>query len=114
LEGAATAAQGLDLIASKAEDIALVILDINLPDRPGLSVIANMTAQAHTAAIPILVHSVDRDRAATLGLGAAEHLVKPASTQILAATALRLARNLEWKAEEGVRPASANAQSNAA
>jgi DNA-binding response OmpR family regulator len=90
VQGARTAGAGLAL----ARDLkpALVLLDINLPDRDGWGVIADLKADAETRATPIVVLSIEEDRRRSIGLGAAEHLVKPATRDVLCAAALRLAR----------------------
>jgi signal transduction histidine kinase/ActR/RegA family two-component response regulator len=87
---ARTAEAGLAL-AREARP-ALIILDINLPDRPGWDVIADLGADPETAAIPVVVLSIEEDRRRSISLGAAEHLVKPATRDALCAAALRLAR----------------------
>lgn len=42
-------------------------------------------------ATPVVVVTIDDDRARALALGAAEHIVKPADRERIAATVLRLA-----------------------
>ena len=71
---------------------SLVILDINLPDRDGWDVITDLTLDSETRNAPIIVLSIEEDRRRSIELGAAEHLVKPATRDILCAAALRLAR----------------------
>jgi len=71
---------------------ALVVLDINLPDREGWDVISELSLDSETAAVPIVVLSIEEDRRRSIDLGAAEHLVKPATRDMLCAAALRLAR----------------------
>ena len=90
VQGARTAEAGVRL----ARDLkpALLILDINLPDRDGWSVIKELTADPHTSGMPIVVLSIDEDRRRSFELGAAEHLVKPSTRDVLCAAALRLAR----------------------
>ena len=90
VQGARTAEAGLDLARSLKP--SLVILDINLPDRDGWGVISDLTLDAETNAIPIVVLSIEEDRRRSIELGAAEHLVKPATRDMLCAAALRLAR----------------------
>jgi CheY-like chemotaxis protein len=90
VQGARTAAAGLTL--ARELKPALVILDINLPDRDGWSVISELMADEGAAAIPIIVLSIEEDRRRSIELGAAEHLVKPTSRDALCAVALRLAR----------------------
>ncbi|HRE43519.1 MAG TPA: ATP-binding protein, partial [Terricaulis sp.] len=81
---------GLALAHSKAP--ALVLLDIFLPDRSGWRVLQSLKHDPKTADIPVVVLSVNEDRAHAMALGAAEHMVKPADRDKLAATVMRYAR----------------------
>ena len=69
---------------------SLVLVDINLQDISGSTVIERLRAMPDCA--PIVVHSVDDNRQRALGLGACDALVKPADRDVLAACALRFAR----------------------
>ena len=91
VQGARTAEAGVAL--ARSEKPNLIILDINLPDRSGWSVIGELTRDEDTAATPIIVLSIEEDRRRSISLGAAEHLVKPATREALCAAALRLARS---------------------
>lgn len=81
---------GLALARAKAP--ALVLLDIFLPDRSGWRVLQSLKHDPKTADIPVVVLSVNEDRAHAMALGAAEHMVKPADRDKLAATVMRYAR----------------------
>ena len=81
---------GVALARSKAP--ALVLLDIFLPDRSGWRVLQSLKHDPKTRDIPVVVLSVNDDRAHALSLGAAEHMVKPADRDVLAATVMRFAR----------------------
>ncbi len=81
---------GLALARAKAP--ALVLLDIFLPDRSGWRVLQSLKHDPKTQDIPVVVLSVNEDRAHALALGAAEHMVKPADRDKLAATVMRYAR----------------------
>jgi len=81
---------GLALARSKSP--ALVLLDIFLPDRSGWRVLQSLKHDPKTQDIPVVVLSVNEDRAHALSLGAAEHIVKPADRDRLAATVMRYAR----------------------
>lgn len=81
---------GLALARSKSP--ALVLLDIFLPDRSGWRVLQSLKHDPSTQDIPVVVLSVNEDRAHALSLGAAEHIVKPADRDMLAATVMRYAR----------------------
>ncbi len=91
VQGARTAEAGVAL--ARSEKPNLIILDINLPDRTGWSVISELSRDPETAATPIIVLSIEEDRRRSISLGAAEHLVKPATREALCAAALRLARS---------------------
>lgn len=95
---------GLALVRAKSP--ALVLLDIFLPDRSGWRVLQSLKHDPKTQDIPVVVLSVNEDRAHALALGAAEHLVKPADRDQLAATVMRLARKrtAHQSAAAGVTP----------
>lgn len=90
VQGAGGGEAGIALARAKAP--ALILLDIFLPDRTGWGVLQTLKSEPATRDIPVVVLSVNEDRAQALSLGAAEHLTKPADRDVLAATALRLAR----------------------
>ncbi|MFT3729599.1 MAG: ATP-binding protein [Terricaulis sp.] len=98
VRSAATGAEGIALARSLNPD--LIVLDINLPDMSGFDVLAALSA----GDVPIIVHSVNDERQRTLSAGAAQHLVKPADRDILAAAALRFAR-APMKSSEPAVPA---------
>jgi signal transduction histidine kinase/ActR/RegA family two-component response regulator len=81
--------EGLSQI--EAAPPALVILDINLPDISGWTVLERLKASAATRDIPVLVVTIDDDRAHALALGACEHMVKPVDRDRLTAAAMRYA-----------------------
>ncbi len=101
VQGARTAQAGIDLARQNAPSI--IVLDLNLPDRDGWSVISDLTLDPATAAIPIVVLSIEEDRRRSIELGAAEHLVKPATREALCAAVLRLARSAPAPASPPVR-----------
>jgi signal transduction histidine kinase/ActR/RegA family two-component response regulator len=92
------------LALARAKTPALVLLDIFLPDRSGWRVLQSLKHDPKTQDIPVVVLSVNEDRAHALALGAAEHMVKPADRDKLAATVMRYARK---------RPAAAEAAPSA-
>jgi signal transduction histidine kinase/CheY-like chemotaxis protein len=103
VQGVGGGEAGLALARAKAP--ALVLLDIFLPDRSGWRVLQSLKQDPKTREIPIVVLSVNEDRAHALALGAAEHIVKPADRDMLAATVMRYARK---------RPDAREAQTSAA
>ncbi|MBL8530907.1 MAG: PAS domain-containing protein [Hyphomonadaceae bacterium] len=104
VRGAATGAEGL--AQARAEPPGLVLLDINLPDMSGWAVLAALGADARTANIPVLIHSVDDDRARARAAGACDLLVKPADRDVLAAAALRFARSAAPQQRPQTQPQS--------
>ena len=93
VRGASTGGEGLRLAMELKP--SLIMLDINLPDITGWDVIEGLMANAEVANTPIIVHSVDDNRQRALSLGACELVVKPADRDVLAAAALRFARQRE-------------------
>jgi len=90
VQGVGGGEAGLTLARQKKP--ALVLLDIFLPDRSGWRVLQSLKHDPKTQDIPVVVLSVNEDRAHALSLGAAEHIVKPADRDMLAATVMRFAR----------------------
>ena len=82
-----TVAEGI--AAFRALDPALVVLDVHLPDGAGWEVLAEI--RRTRPGTPVVVVTIDDDRARALALGACEHIVKPADREHIAATVLRLA-----------------------
>jgi signal transduction histidine kinase/CheY-like chemotaxis protein len=56
---------------------ALVILDMNLPNRSGWEILQELTHNPETSGIPVMVCTVDEDYERSAQLGAALHLCKP-------------------------------------
>jgi PAS domain S-box-containing protein len=95
---ASTAGGGVALARSLVP--ALIILDIRLPDESGWYVIEQLRNDPATRDIPVVIHSVEDDRVRAIAAGACDLLVKPADRDVLAATALRLARRAAGAASE--------------
>jgi signal transduction histidine kinase/CheY-like chemotaxis protein len=87
---AANAAEGMRLASRQAP--ALIILDIHLPDGTGWDLLAEFKADPALAETPVLIVSVDDNRARAMSLGACEHLVKPVDRERLAAAVMRFIR----------------------
>ncbi len=62
---------------------AAVILDIRLPKLDGWEVLAEIKAQASIAETPVIICSVEEQRARGYALGACEYLVKPIEADML-------------------------------
>jgi CheY-like chemotaxis protein len=98
------------LALARSREPALVLLDIFLPDRSGWRVLQSLKHDPKTQDIPVVVLSVNEDRAHALALGAAEHIVKPADRDMLAATVMRFARKRPAAAEETQAASAARKQ----
>lgn len=75
---AGTAAQALDRAAT--EKPALVLLDLGLPDRPGLEVARHITSDPQTAGVRVVAltgRAGSTERAACLEAGCSHFLTKP-------------------------------------
>ncbi len=90
VEIAASAAAGLSALARRVP--SLVLLDLVLPDRPGLAVLDSIRNDPSFNGMPVIIASVADERNKSIRLGACEHLVKPIDRGQLAAAALRYAR----------------------
>lgn len=80
---AGTAAEALEVLAS--EQIDLILLDLGLPDRDGLEILAQIRT---TSSVPIIILTVQNDDEAKVeafDLGTDDYLAKPFSTAELAA-----------------------------
>jgi len=90
VEWASTGAEGLKL--TMAPDVALVILDLKLPDLDGLAVLTGMRKRG--VMVPVIILSARGevgDRVRALDLGADDYLPKPfAFTELLARVRARL------------------------
>ena len=81
---AATGAEAVRLSERRAPD--LVLLDLGLPDMPGLDVARRLKANPATARVPVVAltgRDDDVQRAALMAAGCAAYLVKPVDTQQL-------------------------------
>jgi DNA-binding response OmpR family regulator len=85
----ATHSDGADAVAAVASERPdVVILDVMLPGRSGFEILADLRADAATAALPVLMltaKSQTRDREMAERVGASKFMTKPFSnTEILA------------------------------
>ncbi len=77
---------GLQLIEDHKPD--LVLLDLHLPDIPGVEVLRTLKANANTAEIPVVVLSADATESQikrVLSAGAKAYLTKPIDLELLIA-----------------------------
>jgi hypothetical protein len=84
------AATGTDALAFATEEIALIVLDINLPDIDGLEVCRRLRARTYAAYLPIVHLSATfvttADMSQGLTAGADSYLTHPADPALLVAT----------------------------
>ena len=78
---AATGAEAVRLAERRAPD--LVLLDLGLPDMPGLEVARRIRAAGRTPLVALTGRDDPADRDAMLAAGCAAYLVKPVDTQQL-------------------------------
>lgn len=92
--GFSEAASGLEAIEQLAMGpVALMILDLNMPDMHGLEVLKFVRSHAAFRALPVIVLTTRGDetsRAAALAAGASLYLTKPFVPQVLAQEARAL------------------------
>lgn len=82
-EGADVLAQ---LLAGAAYDVAVVVLDLVLPDTPGLEVLMKLRALAESKTVPVVVVTSSQQEAdiwLSYKAGANAYVVKPASADLL-------------------------------
>lgn len=87
---AATAAAGLDVIATERPD--LVVLDLGLPDRSGVDVCRDLRTWSEVPVLVLSARHADEEKAALLDAGADDYLTKPFSTLELQARVRALLR----------------------
>lgn len=72
---------------------ALILLDVGLPDRPGLDVARIVRQQPETAEIPIVAltgHAGEADRYACIGAGCTSYFAKPVEPRLLLSQVISL------------------------
>jgi signal transduction histidine kinase/DNA-binding response OmpR family regulator len=85
---AATAQEGAAVASRRRPD--LILLDLLLPDRNGLELLASLKADPVTREIPVMVVSVTKESVRALSLGAAECLTKPVDGRAIVSVTRRL------------------------
>jgi signal transduction histidine kinase/CheY-like chemotaxis protein len=89
---AQTADEGIQLAADYRP--AAVVLDMNLPDHSGLTVLDRLKRNPATRHIPVQVASVEDHARAALEMGAAGYMFKPVRREELGAALSRLERKM--------------------
>lgn len=67
------------------DDPALILLDLGLPDRDGLSLLPDLKARVSAQVLVVSARSSEREKIAALDAGAEDYLTKPFSIQELLA-----------------------------
>jgi DNA-binding NarL/FixJ family response regulator len=76
--------QAMALIAENADELALVLLDLHLPDRDGFSALAEVRERYPTVSVVVLSGQNDRDSVVkALGLGALGFIPKSGQREVM-------------------------------
>lgn len=100
---AATCEEGLTMFSSHNPD--LVILDLGLPDRDGMDMIAEIRRNFITPVIVLSARMAESDKVKALDMGANDYISKPFGTAELMARIRATLRNARYNAAAGVSPA---------
>lgn len=85
---AANGEEAIEKIRANPDDVALVILDVNMPVMDGEATLHMLKADADLREIPVMMLTTESERTRVLGFiqaGAANYLMKPFSQDDLAA-----------------------------
>ena len=80
--------EAIALMQAEADELALVILDVNMPVLDGEETLHRMKADPQLSAIPVMMLTTESERGRVLGFiqsGATNYLMKPFSQDDLAA-----------------------------
>lgn len=101
-----TATGGEALALLKKQAVALVVLDVGLPDMSGFDVCRQMQALGAPPVIFLTARSSEVDRIVGLELGADDYLAKPFSPRELTARVRAILRRANGKAAPAATPAA--------
>ena len=93
---------GLTMFFSHNPD--LVILDLGLPDRDGMTFLREVRQSSFTPIIVLSARSDERDKVEALNEGANDYVTKPFSSNELVARVRSALRIATHRAEDGLRP----------
>jgi two-component system chemotaxis response regulator CheY len=77
---AANGLEALELIAKNHEEIALIILDVNMPEMDGFELLARIKADATYKSIPVMMLTTESERSRiiqAIQAGAVNYICKP-------------------------------------
>ena len=84
---AANGVEALEVVARHTEDIALIILDVNMPEMDGFALLDILKADARYRAIPVMMLTTESERGRIIHAiqrGAVNYLCKPFQQEDLA------------------------------
>lgn len=85
-----TAGDGIEgLTLAREHRPSVILLDIHLPKLDGWGVLARLKSEPALASIPVIILSVEEERARGFSFGACEYLVKPVEADRLVSTVKR-------------------------
>ena len=85
---AANGLEALETLNTHPDEVALVILDVNMPEMDGMETLVRIKADARHKTIPVMMLTTDSDRGRIIQAvqaGAANYLTKPFSQDDLLA-----------------------------
>ncbi|MCP5045007.1 MAG: response regulator [bacterium] len=85
--GAANGLEALDVLREQHEDVALVVLDWNMPEMDGITCLKEIRADADLASIPVMMLTTESERermASAIAAGANHYCAKPFTPEGLA------------------------------
>lgn len=86
-----------------ASEPDLILLDLNLPDIPGMEVLRQVRSQSFLPLIVVSGYGRDRDRVTALDAGADDYVAKPFSPEELVARVNALLRRVDWMPQQETR-----------
>jgi len=84
---ASNGVEALEILAQNHQDIALIILDVNMPEMDGFEVLARLKADPITKPIPVMMLTTESERGKiiqAIQAGAVNYICKPFQQEDLA------------------------------
>ncbi|HBH89243.1 MAG TPA: hypothetical protein DDY27_05030, partial [Hyphomonadaceae bacterium] len=112
LHHARSAEQGLQKM--RQSQPAAVVLDVHLPGKTGMELLHDVRASADLKDVPVIIHTVDSERAKFIKAGANAYLCKPASREDMVAEVVRHARHNQHPASRASKKSKARSNTDRA
>ncbi len=106
LHHARSAEQGLQKIHQRRP--AAVVLDVHLPGKTGLQLLKDLRSNADLKDLPVIIHTVNSERAQFIRAGANGYLCKPAGREEMISEVVRHARHAEMHKSKPVKKAKSS------